>query len=112
MTLEAFALHLWEGVTFGALLFLLASGFTLIFGLMRITNLSHGGFYLVGGYAGLTILRRPGNFLLTLLVRAGNFWLAVAGGGLALAALGLVLERALLERVRGQVDPEVLLTLG
>src|SRR5437879_2742264 len=101
MTLEAFALHLLNGVTFGALLFLLASGFTLIFGLMRITNLSHGGFYLVGGYAGLTIL-----------ARTGNFWLALAGGGLALAALGLVLERALLTRVRGQIDPEVLLTLG
>ena len=101
MTAEAFALHVLNGVTFGALLFLLASGFTLIFGLMRITNLSHGGFYLAGGYVGLTIL-----------LRSGNFWLALLAGGLAVAALGLVAERLLLTRVRGQVNPEVLLTLG
>jgi branched-chain amino acid transport system permease protein len=101
MTAEAFALHLLNGVTFGALLFLLASGFTLIFGLMRITNLSHGGFYLVGGYVGLTML-----------LRTGSFWLALVGAGLAIGALGVVLERYLLRRVRGRVDPEVLLTLG
>jgi branched-chain amino acid transport system permease protein len=101
MNAQAFALHLLNGVTFGALLFLLASGFTLIFGLMRITNLSHGGFYLAGGYVGLTIL-----------LRSGNFWLALLGAALAVGVLGLVLERWLLRQVRGQTDPEVLLTLG
>ncbi len=101
MTGEVFVLNLLNGITFAGLLFLLASGFTLIFGLMRITNLSHGGFYLVGGYAGLTIL-----------LRTGSFWLALLGAGLAIGALGLVLERTLLRAVRGQVLPEVLLTLG
>ncbi len=101
MSAEAFTLHLINGVTFGALLFLLASGFTLIFGLMRITNLSHGAFYLVGGYLGLTIL-----------LGTGSFWLATLGAGLGVGVMGLVIERGLLERVRGQVLPEVLLTLG
>ncbi|MBX5491327.1 MAG: branched-chain amino acid ABC transporter permease [Chloroflexi bacterium] len=101
MTADTFALHFLNGVTFGALLFLLASGFTLIFGLMRITNLSHGGLYLVGGYIGFSLL-----------VVTGNFWLALVGAGLAIAALGLVVERLLLRQVRGQTDPEVLLTLG
>ena len=101
MSAEAFTLHLINGVTFGALLFLLASGFTLIFGLMRITNLSHGAFYLVGGYLGLTIL-----------LGTGSFWLATLGAGLGVGAMGLIVERGLLERVRGQVLPEVLLTLG
>lgn len=101
MTLETFGLHLLNGVTFGALLFLLASGFTLIFGLMRITNMSHGGLYLVGGYIGLTILGRT-----------GNFWAALLAAGASIGILGLAIERVLLRRVRGRVLPEVLLTLG
>jgi branched-chain amino acid transport system permease protein len=101
VTAETFALHLLNGVTFGALLFLLASGFTLIFGLMRITNLCHGGLYLLGGYLGYTVL-----------VASGNFWLALLVAGVAVALLGLGIERVLLRQVRGQVDPEVLLTLG
>jgi branched-chain amino acid transport system permease protein len=101
MSAEVFALHFVNGVTFGALLFLLASGFTLIFGLLRITNLSHGGFYLVGGYVGLTIL-----------LASGNFWVAVLSAGLAVALMGLLIERYLLRAVRGRALPEVLLTLG
>jgi branched-chain amino acid transport system permease protein len=101
MSAETFVLHVMNGVTFGGLLFLLASGFTLIFGLMRITNLSHGAFYLIGGYVGLSIL------WLT-----GNFWLALVGAGLAVGVMGLAVERFLLGRVRGQIEPEVLLTLG
>ena len=46
----------------GALLFPLASGFTLTFGLVRVVNLAHGGFYLLGGYLGLSMLRLTGNF--------------------------------------------------
>jgi branched-chain amino acid transport system permease protein len=101
MSAEAFALHVVNGVTFGGLLFLLASGFTLIFGLMRITNLSHGAFYLIGGYVGLSIIWL-----------SGNFWLGLIGAGLAVGAIGLTAERLLLSRVRGQVEAEVLLTLG
>jgi branched-chain amino acid transport system permease protein len=101
MTLETLGLHVLNGITFGALLFLLASGFTLIFGLMRITNMSHGGLYLVGGYVGLTVLGRT-----------GNFWAALVTAGLGVALLGLAIERVLLRPVRNRVLPEVLVTLG
>ena len=101
MTLETLGLHVLNGITFGALLFLLASGFTLIFGLMRITNMSHGGLYLVGGYIGLTVLGRT-----------GNFWVALITAGLGVALLGLAIERVLLRPVRNRILPEVLVTLG
>ncbi len=101
MNLETFGLQLLNGITFGSLLFLLASGFTLIFGLMRITNLSHGGLYLIGGYLGLTVLGRT-----------GNFWLALIAAGLGVGVLGLAVERVLLRPVRNRIMPEVLLTLG
>ena len=51
-----------NGISMGALLFLLASGFTLTFGLGRVVNLAHGAFYLLGGYLGLTVLRTTGSF--------------------------------------------------
>src|SRR5205807_4014842 len=101
MNLETFGLHLLNGITFGALLFLLASGFTLIFGLMRITNMSHGGLYLLGGYIGLSVLGRT-----------GNFWVALVAAGVSIGVLGLAVERVLLRPVRGRILPEVLLTLG
>ncbi len=101
MSAETFTLHVLNGVTFAALLFLLASGLSLIFGLMRITNLAHGGFYLVGGYVGVTAL-----------VATGQLVIALLAAGAAVALLGSGLERLLLARVHGQTLPEVLLTLG
>jgi branched-chain amino acid transport system permease protein len=90
-----------NGLSFGALLFLLASGFTLIFGLLRIVNLSHGALYLAGGYAAVVTLSATGNYLL-----------ALAAAGLAVGVIGVAVERALLRRVRGRELPEVLLTIG
>ena len=101
MSGRQFVLLSLNGVSFGALLFLLSSGFTLIFGLMRIVNLAHGSFYLLGGYVGLSLMQ------------AGqSFWVAMMGGALAIAVLGFVVERGLLRRVRGRTMPEVLLTVG
>jgi branched-chain amino acid transport system permease protein len=90
-----------NGLSFGAVLFFLASGFTLIFGLMRITNLAHGGFYLVGGYIGFTVIRVTGNFALALL-----------SAGVGITVIGLFTERVLLRPIRGLEKPEVLLTIG
>jgi branched-chain amino acid transport system permease protein len=90
-----------NGITYAGLLFLLGSGFTLIFGLMRIVNLAHGGTYLVGGYAGYTVMRVTQNFVL-----------ALAAGALAMGVMGLVIERGLLRGLRGQPIPELLLTMG
>jgi branched-chain amino acid transport system permease protein len=90
-----------NGLSFGALLFLVASGFTLVFGLMRISNLAHGGIYLVGAYVAVSAV-----------AATGNFWLGALSGALAAAGVGLVVERGLLRRVRNQEMPEVLVTVG
>ncbi|MDF2920304.1 MAG: amino acid/amide transporter rane protein 1, family, partial [Microbacterium sp.] len=57
-----------NGLSFGALLFLLASGLTLVFGLMRIVNMAHGAFYMLGGYIGVVIATLTGNLLLAVIV--------------------------------------------
>ncbi len=96
-----FLQQLLNGLSFGALLFLIASGFTLVFGLMRISNLAHGAFYLVGAYVAVVTV-----------AATQNFWVGILTGALAAAVLGLGIERGLLRRVRGQEMPEVLLTVG
>ena len=92
---------LLNGLTFAALLFLVAAGFTLIFGLLRIVNLAHGAIYLAGGYMGYSAA-----------VLSGSFALGVLGAMAGAAALGLVLDRGLLGFVRGFELRQVLLTLG
>ena len=61
-----FATIVLNGLTAAGLYFLVASGFTLIFGLLRVTNLAHGSLYLVGGYVGYTVHERTGSWLLAL----------------------------------------------
>jgi len=95
------AFNALNGVTFAALLFVVASGFTLVFGLMRIVNLAHGAFYLAGGYIGLTVATRTGSFL------AGA---AVAAA--AIAAVGFLTDTCLLRFVKGYELRQVLLALG
>lgn len=90
-----------NGLSFGALLFLLASGLTLVFGLMRIVNLAHGAFYMLGGYIGVVIAGLTGNLLL-----------AVVTAVIVVGATALIVEVGLLRFVRGQELPEVLLTVG
>ncbi len=91
MTPQVAALQFLNGLTLAALLFILASGFTLVFGLMRIMNLAHGGFYLIGGYMGLSVLLATRNFLL-----------AIVAAGAGIALLGLFTERFLLRPLRGE----------
>jgi branched-chain amino acid transport system permease protein len=90
-----------NGVAFGMLLFLLAAGLSLIFGVMRVLNLAHGAFYLVGGYVALTVNRATGSFLLALLT-----------GAVVVAVLGALIERVLLPAVRRDELGQVLLTFG
>lgn len=90
-----------NGLAFGSLLFILASGFSLIFGLMRIVNLSHGAYFMLGAYVGLSA------------IEAGvNFWVAILIGGGAICILGTVIERFILRRLTGQPLAQVLVTLG
>ena len=90
-----------NGLSFGMLLFLLASGLSLVFGLMRIVNLTHGSFYLLGAYIGFTVVERTGSFLLALAVVP-----------LGIAVLGLLLHRFLLRRFHQAELAQVLLTFG
>jgi len=90
-----------NGLALGGLLFLLSSGFSLIFGLMRVANLSHGAYFMLGAYVGLSVLN------------AGyGFWAAVAAGALSIAVLGALIERLLLRRLSGRTFSQVLVTLG
>ncbi|MDX1434472.1 MAG: branched-chain amino acid ABC transporter permease [Gammaproteobacteria bacterium] len=90
-----------NGVSLAALLFLLASGFTLSFGLMRVVNMAHGAYYLIGGYIGLSIAEHTGSFAL-----------ALAGGGAAVALGGFFIDRFLIRRTGENHLAQVLLTVG
>lgn len=90
-----------NSLTYAALLFVIASGMTLAFGIMRVINLAHGAFYLVGGYLGLTVFRATGNWAAGLIV-----------AGIAIMIIALAMERLLLVWVRGRDLPESLLTLA
>src|SRR3982750_3766695 len=93
--------QLLNGLTFAALLFIVASGFTLIFGLLRIVNLAHGALYLFGGLGGSSAAQASGSFALGILAAM-----------LFSAVLGLALDQGLLRFVRGSELRQVLLTLG
>jgi branched-chain amino acid transport system permease protein len=93
--------QLFNGMSYGALLFLLAGGLSLIFGMMRIVNMTHGSYYLLGGYVALTVIWRSGNFVLAVLV-----------GALAIAAVGIGEWNAFLKRLSGQELGQVLTTMG
>jgi branched-chain amino acid transport system permease protein len=99
--LTSAVLQALNGVSLAALLFLLASGFTLSFGLMRVVNMAHGAYYLVGGYVGLTIARAT-----------GSFTLAILGGGAAVVVLGFLVDRFLIRRTGENHLAQVLLTVG
>src|SRR5258707_15505124 len=90
-----------NSVTLGGLLFLLSAGFSLIFGLMRIPNLTHGSFFMLGGY-----------FAASLIEWGLGFWPAAMISGLLVAALGGLVERLILRRLAGAELAQVLGTPG
>src|SRR3954469_14977513 len=90
-----------NSVAFGSLLFVVASGFALIFGLMKIPNLAHGSFFLLGAYVGLASIQL-----------GAPFWLACAVTGIVVGVVGGAIERFLLRRLNGQEMAQVLATLG
>lgn len=90
-----------NGLTLAALLVIMASGLTLSFSLMRVVNLTHGAFYMAGGFVGLSVLKV-----------SGSWTMAVMGGGLFIAALALTEERFLLRWARGDHLIETLISLS
>jgi branched-subunit amino acid ABC-type transport system permease component len=101
MDFNTFVIQLLNGLVFSLLLFLMAAGLSLILGLMDVVNLAHGGFYLFGGYIGLSMIRWLGNFWLALLVAP-----LVAGG------VGLLLQILFLRRLQSRHLDQVLFTFG
>jgi branched-chain amino acid transport system permease protein len=94
-----------NSVTFGGLLFLLSAGFSLIFGLMRIPNLTHGSLFMLGAYFGAALIL--GAFGVEM-----NFWLAAVLATAGVSVLGALTERLLLRRLPGDALAQVLVTLG
>jgi branched-chain amino acid transport system permease protein len=92
-----------NSLSLGGLLFLLSSGFSLIFGLMRLANLTHGAFFMLGAYFGATALRSYDGL---------NIWVTALFAGLAVAALGGLFERLVLTRLQANPLGQVLVTLG
>jgi branched-subunit amino acid ABC-type transport system permease component len=91
-----------NGLSYGVLLFLLSVGLTLIFGMLDIVNLAHGSFYMLGAYAGLTMI-----------AATGNFWVALVVAPVAVGVVGALMERSVLRPLyrRPPLD-QVLLTFG
>jgi branched-chain amino acid transport system permease protein len=90
-----------NGIAFGMLLFLIGSGLSLIFGVMRVVNLAHGSYYLIGAYLGTSVA-----------VATRSFPLGIAAGAGATMLLGIVMQTAFLSRLQGQILAQVLLTMG
>ncbi|MGY4183715.1 branched-chain amino acid transport system permease protein [Bradyrhizobium sp. USDA 4459] len=92
---------LFNGITLGGLYFLVASGFTLIFGLMRNVNLAHGSLYLFGGYVGYAISASTGSWILSFIVA---FVLT--------ALVGVLLQVLVFRRMEGQDLRQTMVTIG
>lgn len=92
---------IFGGITLGALYFLVASGFTLIFGLMRNVNLAHGSLYLLGGYIGFEVSEATGSWLLAFPVVF-----------VAVALLGVVLQSQVFRRMEGEELRQTMVTIG
>lgn len=90
-----------NSLALGGVLFTLAAGFSLIFGLMRVANLSHGAYFMLGAYIGLNVLDLGWSFGWAMLI-----------SGITLAAFGALIERFVLRRLTGNALSQVLATLG
>jgi branched-chain amino acid transport system permease protein len=94
-------INLLDALSYSVLLFLIASGLSLILGLMGILNLAHGSLFMIGTYVGLTLA-----------ALGVNFWLAAVLSGIAVMLISLVLERVFLAPLYKQLDSQILLTVG
>jgi branched-chain amino acid transport system permease protein len=99
--MKLFVLTFLNGLTLAGLYFLVASGFTLVFGLMRNVNLAHGSLYLLGAYIGFEI----GD-------RTGSWFLAVVAGFLSAAVFGILLQILVFRRMEGQELRQTMVTIG
>jgi len=94
-------LKLFNGISYGMVLFLIAAGLSIILGVMGIVNMAHGSIFVVGGFVGLTVAHSTGSFLLGILAGA-------AGSGI----VGFIIERGVLRLLYKQDLQQVLVTFG
>lgn len=101
-TISFLVVQFLNGLAYSLLLFLVAAGLSLIFGLMNVVNLAHGAFYMFGAYLGMSVARVT-----------GSFWVALIVSPLIIGAIGFAIEAGLLRPIyaRGHLD-QVLLTFG
>jgi len=99
--MKLFILTILNGLTLAALYFLVASGFTLVFGLMRNVNLAHGSLFLLGAYIGFSILELSGSWIL-----------GVAAGFLSMAIMGLLFQVCIFRHMEGQDLRQTLVSIG
>jgi len=101
MNTQFWVTQVFNGISYGALLFLVGSGLSLIFGVMRIVNLAHGSYFMLGGYIALSVINSTGSWALSLPVAA-----------LAVAVIGMAMERVFLRPLGFEPLRQVLLTVG
>ena len=99
--MKLFLLTFLNGLTLAALYFLVATGFSLIFGLMRNVNLAHGSLFLLGGYIGYDIAEV-----------SGNWYLGIAAGTVSVMLAGILLQVLILGRLQGDDMRQTLVTIG
>jgi branched-chain amino acid transport system permease protein len=99
--LNFWLIQTFNGISYGALLFLVGSGLSLIFGVMRIVNLAHGSYFLLGGYMALTVIWTT-----------GSWYLAIPVAAHTMAILGIRMERIFLRPLGFDPLRQVLLTVG
>jgi branched-chain amino acid transport system permease protein len=96
-----FLVTVLNGLTLASLYFIVASGFTLVFGLMRNVNLAHGSLYLLGGYVGFIVAEKTGWWIL-----------ALAAGFFTAAIVGLLIQTVILRHMQGQDLRQTMVTIG
>lgn len=101
MEIQDVARIVLTGISYGMILFLIASGLSLILGAMGVLNLAHGSLYMLGAFIGISLA-----------ARVQPFWVVPILAGLAVGIIGLFLERVFLQRLYKQFNDQVLLTLG
>ena len=100
--MDWFVINMLNGLSYGMVLFLIASGMSIVLGAMGITNLAHGAIYMVGAYVGWTVAVQL----------KASFALGLLAGGLSAGLVGLTIERGLIRRLYKQPNEQVLLTFG
>jgi len=99
--MDFFIIQAFNGISYGAIIYLIASGLTIIFGIMDIVNLAHSAYYLLGGYVAITVIGKTGNFYVGILC------------GMAVGVIvAIAMERFFLRVLGGKLLAQVLITAG